>query len=327
MPEERIWFDTDPGIDDAVALVLAASEAGPAVEGFSSVAGNVGEAQAAANVLRVTRAIEEALPGALGSPRLARGADRPLLRPARHATHVHGEDGLGGRLPPLPVDLLPKRDVLPAYRALVELAPPGERFEGTLVALGPLTNVALACLCDRDWPRRVRRLVVMGGSIEAGGNATAAAEFNFFADPEAARIVLEAGFPQLDLVPIDAGRRLAFTRSQWSRLEGIATPVARLVRELTGFWRDRVEAAGMVVYDAIAWMAVHHADLFDWRAYHVTVDTAGGAADGASVADRTHRPRPSNCRVAVDARAEPFWEHFFALLKCGGGAGTASPDS
>lgn len=327
MSDIRLWFDTDPGIDDAVAILLALLEAGEAVEGFSSVAGNVAEERTAANLLRLLRAAREALPGVPvpARPRLARGADRPLLRPPRQAAEIHGEDGLGGALPPLPGPYLPGRDRLPAYRALLRLAPPGRRFEGALVALGPLTNVALACLADRDWPRRIGRLVVMGGAIEAGGNATAAAEFNFLADPEAARIVLEAGFPRLDLVPVDAGRRLALSSRQWRRLEATETPAARLVRRLLAFWRERIEGPGMVVYDAVAWMAVRHEELFDWQALPVTVDTAGGAADGASVADRRRHAPAANCRVALDARAEPFWELFFALLERGGaGPATAS---
>ena len=308
----EVWLDTDPGIDDALAITLAVAE-GVRIRGLSSVAGNVGEDLVAANLVRLREALRSAIPSALGGSEIVRGATRPLLRSRMEAVDVHGADGLGGSLPgadPAVAAALPRG----AAQRLLALAPPGSMWPGTLVALGPLTNVATAVLSDRTWPLRLSRLVVMGGSIAAGGNATPAAEFNFLADPEAAQITFTAGFPRLDLVPIDAGATLALGREQLEHLRQSPKPLAQLAARLVSYWAGRISVDGMIIYDAIAWLTVRHPELFTWRDLHVEVETTAGAGYGASFADRTYHPAPPNCRVAMGAAAEAYWNLFLSLL-------------
>ncbi len=288
-------FDTDPGIDDAIAFLLALGD-GADIAGFCTVAGNVAEDVASANAAAVLAAAGRDLP-------VHRGAPRPILRELATAQRVHGQDGLGGALPRVP-------------------APPGEpravaqllAFSDTLVAIGPLTNVATAVLCDRDWPRRVRRLVVMGGSLAAGGNMSAAAEFNFHCDPEAAEIVLSAGFPEILLVPLDCRRDVRFTPEHLERLRGMRSPLARLAARLVAPWHDRIERGGVAIYDAVAWMAARHPEIFTWEPTHVRVDIARGLAYGASVPDRRAEAPPPNVQAYQGVDAPRYWEGFFSAL-------------
>ncbi len=288
-------FDTDPGIDDAVAFLLALG-AGAEVAGFCTVAGNVPEPVAAANTAALLAAAGRDLP-------VHRGAPRPILRELETAQRVHGEDGLGGALPRVPA---PEGGPRAVERLLA--------FTGTLVAIGPLTNVATAVLCDRGWPRRVPRLVVMGGALAAGGNMSAAAEFNFHCDPEAAEIVLAAGFPEVLLVPLDCRRDLSFGPQHRDRLRGMHSPLAALAERLLAGWHGRIAAGGVTIYDAVAWMAASHPDLFTWEDLHVRVDTARGLAYGASIADRRAAAPPPNVRVYAGVDAARYWEGFFASL-------------
>jgi purine nucleosidase len=261
------------------------------------VAGNVPEPAAAGNAASLLAAAGRRFP-------VHRGASQPLLRSLRTAQDVHGADGLGGALlrAELPAGSPPAVDRLRA-------------FTDTLVAIGPLTNVATAVLCDRDWPRRVRRLVVMGGALAVGGNTTAAAEFNFRVDPEAADIVLRAGFPEILLVPLDCRRDLAFGRAEHARLQATASPLADLAQRLLQPWQGRIEAGGVAIYDAVAWMAASHPEIFRWEDLHVRVDTSGGLADGASIADRRPAAPPANVRAYAGVAATTYWDWFFEALR------------
>lgn len=281
----RPLIDTDPGIDDAIALLAA----WPDLDAITTVHGNVPEDRAARNVARLAAAAGSSL------PRFGRGADRPLLRDTLPAPeHVHGADGLAARLPEADAPAGP-----PAHRRLTAAR--------EIVAIGPLTNLATAVLCDRSWPLRVRRLVTMGGALSCGGNASPAAEFNWFADPEAARIVLRAGFSRLDIVPLDLGPVLPFGAAQRRRLAGLPGGRARAATTVLAAWDD-----GAPIYDLYAWIAHLEPDVFTWRELSVEVDATPGPSYGALVADRRRQPGSApNCRVATGADPERFWEVVF----------------
>jgi purine nucleosidase len=188
-----LLIDTDPGVDDALALLMAFADPRHDVVGLTVTAGNVGLRHTVANALKLRE-----VAGAAAAPVYA-GCPRPLLHPAPDAAYVHGEDGFG--------------DV--GYEAAAGTAAPGHAAEAIialshahagrllLVALGPLTNLALALRLDPTLPERVARLVVMGGAVTGHGNITPAAEFNVYFDPEAAHIVFE-GFPRFDLCDWEA---------------------------------------------------------------------------------------------------------------------------
>lgn len=192
--DERIplLIDTDPGVDDALALLMAFNDPRHDVVGLTVAAGNVGLEHTVANALKLVELCGLQVP-------VHAGAATPLLHPAVDAANVHGKDGFGdvGHAPPT-------RQADPEHAALAILrqshAHAGKLL---LVALGPLTNLALALRLDPTLPQRVKRLVVMGGAVTARGNITPAAEFNIAFDPEAAHIVFE-GFPHLDLADWEA---------------------------------------------------------------------------------------------------------------------------
>ena len=183
MTESRIplLIDTDPGVDDALALLMAFADARHEVVGLTIAAGNVGLSHTVGNALKLCEV------AGLDVPVFA-GCDAPLLHPARDAAYVHGQDGFGD------VGYAPATRRAEAEHAALAILRLSHAHAGRLllVALGPLTNLALALKLDPTLPHRVQRLVVMGGALTAHGNITAAAEFNIAFDPEAAHIVFEA---------------------------------------------------------------------------------------------------------------------------------------
>jgi purine nucleosidase len=199
-----VLIDTDPGIDDALALLLAFRSPEWRVEAVTTVAGNVPVDLATANARRLVGL-------AAASPVVAVGAPRPLAGPLVTAMHVHGDDGLGGLARDLAESPVP---VHPGDAADLLIAC-ARRWAGELVvvALGPLTNLALALERDRAAIAGVRAVVAMGGSVGVGGNVTAAAEFNVFVDPEAAARVLTAGLP-LTLVPLDVTSQVVWRQNR-----------------------------------------------------------------------------------------------------------------
>ncbi|MGY0634962.1 nucleoside hydrolase [Luteimonas sp. A478] len=192
--DERIplLIDTDPGVDDALALLMAFNHPGHEVVGLTVAAGNVGLEHTVANALKLVELCDARVP-------VHAGAATPLLHPAVDAANVHGKDGFGD------VGYAPATLQADAEHAALAILRQSHAHAGQLllVALGPLTNLALALRLDPTLPQRIKRLVVMGGAVTARGNITPAAEFNIAFDPEAAHIVFEA-FPNLDLADWEA---------------------------------------------------------------------------------------------------------------------------
>ena len=182
-----LLIDTDPGVDDALALLMAFNDPRHEVVGLTIAAGNVGLKHTVANALKLCEVAGIEAPVFAGCP-------GPLLHPAPDAGYVHGEDGFGD------VGYEPAQRAAEREHAAQAILRLSHEHAGKLllVALGPLTNVALALKLDPTLPERVARIVVMGGAVTGHGNITPAAEFNVYFDPEAAHIVFEA-FPQIDL--------------------------------------------------------------------------------------------------------------------------------
>ena len=213
----RIVHDGDHGIDDAIATLFLLGRPDVELVAIGTVQGNTYAEQAASNALQLLE-----VAGRTGIP-VAVGARRPLAQPANVTGRAHGRDGLGGRA-------VPHTDGLAAGSAaeqLVRLAreAPGEL---TLLATGPLTNVALALMIEPELPRLLRRVVVMGGTVERPGTITAVAETNVAMDPEAAALVHGAGF-DLTLVPLDTTMATWLRADDVARLAAAGTPVASFV--------------------------------------------------------------------------------------------------
>lgn len=308
-----LLIDCDPGIDDAVALLLAFSMPQAVdVTGITAVAGNV----ALASTERNARSIR-GFAGRSDVPVFA-GCPRPLVAAPRAAGEVHGNDGLGGvRLPGEPGGLAARHGV----DAIIEQV--GARPGLAIAAVGPLTNLAVAIVKRPDIMSRLGTLVVMGGGI-AKGNITPAAEFNVFVDPEAARTVLEAGLNPV-LVPLDATHRAPVTAAMIGELrqcgEGVAPEVGAMLEAYHGnVGRDR---PGAYVHDAMALAVLLWPELFEVRPARLTVVTDGGPERGRTVAD--FASAEPNARVVADLDADAFLERLVGRLRGFRGGGGHAP--
>ena len=226
MPQ-KILFDTDPGIDDACAILLALASPELSLEGLSIVHGNCSLEQGTTNALSVLE-----LANASHIP-VAKGCELPLVQPSLLAPETHGDSGLGYAKLPKPQS----RPVLQhGIDFLIEtiLASPGEV---TLLAIAPLTNVALAIRKEPRVVEELKEIIIMGGAIRHEGNTTALGEFNTYVDPHAAQIVYQAGIPTT-LVPLDVTYQCILTPADVSRLQKIDSPITNFVAEATRFYME-----------------------------------------------------------------------------------------
>ncbi|MGH3081443.1 MAG: nucleoside hydrolase [Gaiellaceae bacterium] len=292
---ERILIDCDPGHDDAIALLLALASPELEVLGVTTVAGNQTLEKTTANAIRVLDFVgRDDIPVAVG-------AERPLLRDPFVAAYVHGETGLDG--PDLPP---PQREPI-AQHAVEFLA---EHVGGTtLVAVGPLTNVALLFA---HYPQaRPERLVIMGGSIGLG-NVTPAAEFNIWADPEAAARVFASGL-DLTMIGLDVTHQALLLDADAERLRSSGR-TGRMVAELYDFFhrfhRDTYGFGGSPIHDAVAVAHVFRADLVETKHCQVDIECDSVLTRGRTVVDlwnRTKEAQP-NAQVGVGVDSRGFVE-------------------
>jgi purine nucleosidase len=295
----RLLIDTDTAADDAVALLMAVTAPGVEVAAITTVAGNVSVEQATSNALKVLHVC-----GRTDVPVHA-GAAGPLLRELVHATDVHGPDGMGGHWFPA----VGKQAGADALEATLDVLR-GNPGEVTWVALGPLTNLALAVEADPEACRRVRQIVVMGGAPDGVGNVTPAAEFNLWVDPEAARTVFAAGLP-VRLVGYDIGRRDALVGpAELDRLRASDSTLAAFTVDITrGLWDFCLARgqAGMDLCDPVAMAAALHPQSATWEAHAVDVHVDDEVSRGALVC-----PAGRAANVELCTRFDP--DRFRALL-------------
>ena len=294
----RIILDCDPGIDDALAIAFAHGHPGIDLVGITTVAGNVGLAKTTANALAVCEFI-----GAAGIPVTA-GCAGPLLRPALDARQVHGDSGLGGAILPPPA-ASPAGGHAIDYLIETVRAAPGEI---TLVATGPLTNIALAVQREprlADW---VRQFVIMGGSA-GRGNVTPAAEYNIWADPEAAAAVFRAGWTVV-MLGLDVTLRTGATDEVLRRMGELGPLGSKLLLPALEQYRSVRERSGPPVHDvcAVAWVA--EPDLFGLVPARVQVELAGQITSGMTVTDfdAPGEVGTGNALVAMRIDVDKFWE-------------------
>ena len=320
----KIIIDTDPGTDDALAIFLAFRSPELKIEGITPVAGNVPLELTLPNALRLVE-----IGGRTDIP-VATGADRPLVRRLITASYAHGENGLGGVQFPDPVTK-PVAESAPQLIRRIVRASPGQV---TIVALGPLTNLALAFRADPELPRMVQSIVIMGGSL-SGGNVTPSAEFNIYVDPEAAQAVFRAGAP-LVMVGLDVTRRAVLREEHIQALESGASAISRAAGRITRATMDRIRKSGSnggpVMHDSLALAAFLDPGVVTLRDYYVEVETAGEYTAGETLgytraplrrsAPMANAPAPvpdpmkfqPNCKVAVDLDAERFFKLLIGRL-------------
>ena len=290
----KVLLDCDPGHDDAIALMLALASPELELLGVTTVAGNQTLEKTTANAIRLLEFVARA------DVPVAAGADRPLVREQYVASYVHGETGLDGP------DLPPPQGA-PLDRHAVDFLADQIREHGgevTLVPTGPLTNVALLLALHPD--ARPERIVLMGGAI-AEGNVTPAAEFNIWADPEAAARVFDSGL-DVTMVGLDVTHRALFTPAHVGRLAG---RVGRMVAELLEFYghfhKEVYNFDGSPIHDAVAVAHVIRDDIVKTEHLNTEIDVESELCRGRTVVDVWRRSgREPNSHVGVDIDADGF---------------------
>ncbi len=302
-------LDTDTAQDDCVAIIVGMLDPEADLRALTMVAGNVGFDQQVRNAHLTLNAL-----GRLGEVPIHLGCRRPLVVPWVSAENVHS-DGVGG----LAMDFTDTgTETEHAVDALIRMTAeaPGEI---SVVAIGPLTNIAMAAVKDPEFVRNVKRLVIMGGSNNARGNITAAAEFNFYVDPDAAKVVFEAGFditvvPWAPLTLDDA----VFSRQQLAEIDTLGTPLSRFFLQVCGptlEFDESVGIPGTTHPDSLSVAVLLHPELVTEAAdYHVAVEASSELTRGYSAMSWGVHGLEPNASVIERADAAGFYAYLRDLL-------------
>lgn len=306
----KVILDVDTGIDDALGIILAAKSGEFDLVGITTVNGNVSLAKATENTCKILDLLQLG-----GQVPVVPGASQPLLRPMFFEHRVHGEDGLGGALRDTTVVTQPAKGFGPDFIVENVLAQPGQI---TLIMTGPLTNLALAVRKCPQLVHHVKEVVFMGGVVREHGNVTPTAEYNMFVDPEAAKVVFHAGFPELTLVGLDVTRKVLLNEDHIRELGD--TPIGRYVKQSTADYLQRyfehngVRACAM--HDPLAVAVALNRDLVTTQKLYVDVETRSDLCDGQTVCDFQNRlGMEPNMNVCLAVDDEAFFERFIRALK------------
>lgn len=299
----KIIIDTDPGQDDAVAILLAFASPELEVLGLTAVAGNVPLALTEKNARKICE-----LAGHTHTAVYA-GASRPLMRSLVTAEHVHGRTGLDG--PDLPEPSMGLQDAN-AVDFIIDTIMREKAGQVTLCALGPLTNIALAIIREPAIVPRIREIVLMGGGYFEQRNITPSAEFNIYVDPHAADVVFRSGAP-IVMMPLDVTHKVLTTRKRVDAFRSMGTPVGDATVQLLDFFErfdeEKYGTDGGPLHDPCVIAYLLRPELFSGRHCNVTVETASELTLGATVVDWWGvTERPKNALVMRDVEADGFFE-------------------
>ncbi|WP_312744322.1 ribonucleoside hydrolase RihC [Cedecea neteri] len=287
MTRTPIILDTDPGIDDAVALAAALFAPQLDLKLITTVAGNVSVDKTTRNALQLLEFWQKETP-------VAKGASVPLLRPLRDAAYVHGESGMEGYV----FTETSRRELpVPAFQAMYDCLKNSDE-PVTLVTIGPLTNVAMLLTQYPECKTRIKRVVMMGGSA-GRGNFTPTAEFNMAIDPEAAARVFDSGL-EIVMCGLDVTNRAMLAPEFLAQLPAL-NRTGKMLHALFSHYRSGSMETGLRMHDltAIAWLV--KPELFQTFPCFVAVETHGTYTSGTTVVDLEHRlERPANAQVALD---------------------------
>ena len=314
--KRRILIDCDPGIDDALAILMALAAPELDVVGITSVGGNVGIGATTRNALALATLAGRRVP-------VARGADLALVAEKRRAESVHGADGLGGVSLPAPAYAEEKASAWDFIRDKAAEFP----GELEIVAIGPLTNVALALSAYPETRKRIKAIHLMGGAI-GFGNATPAAEFNIVADPHAAAAVFQSGVP-VTMFGLDVTNRAALTEAGLAELRAVGgrvlSPCCAMLDHYLAAYRSFGRDA-LALHDplVVAWLI--DPSLVETKDYRVDVETDGRYTTGKTVVDvHAVSKRPPNAAVGVELDAGRFIALMTRLLRSYDAPGAAGP--
>ena len=303
MPARKIIIDTDPGQDDAVAILLAlGSPKEIEVLGITAVAGNVPLELTQKNARMICE-----LAGRLDIPVFA-GSKNPLAKRLVTAEHVHGKTGLDGPTLPDPTMPLQEKHAVDFIIETLRAQPAGSV---TLCPLGPLTNIASAFNQAPDIIEKVQEIVLMGGAYFEVGNITPAAEFNIYVDPEAAEIVFKAGAP-ITVMPLDVTHKALVTKARNDAFRDLGTPVGIAVAEMTDFFerydKEKYGSAGAPLHDPTVIAYLIKPKLFTGRFINVEIETKSVLTRGMTVADWWRvTDREPNAMFMGDIDADGFF--------------------
>lgn len=305
----HIILDCDPGHDDALAIILAASKiSGLHIEAITTVSGNVGVEKNTLNALKICDII------GLEEVPVAQGAAKPLIKKGEIAEQIHGKSGLDG--PSLPEFPAKKQADIHAVDLIIDKVLHSEKAV-TLVPTGPLTNIALAMIREPGIIPKIDEIVLMGGGTF--GNWTPAAEFNIYVDAEAAKVVFESGVP-ITMFGLDVTHQALATKEVVDKLSEIDNPVAGFVVELLQFfsltYKEFFDFEGGPVHDPCTVAYLMDSSIFDFQQVHVDIETKGEFTYGMTAVDRLGvTGKEPNVKFAHQMDKEKFWDLFYQALK------------
>ena len=299
----KVILDVDPGVDDAMALCWALFNPGLDVVAVTAVGGNCTPAQATRNVQAIIESLDPPRWPRLG----AASEPEPDVGPPPEGRGLFGPDGLGG----VELPVAERQHLLPSEKVICDLVRAAPDAI-TIVALGPLTNIARAFQRDPELASLVGRVVIAGGTVSGPGNFTPAAEFNMFCDPPAARAVFRSASTKT-LIPLDVTNRVVLSFDLYHQLPDETTRIGSLLRKIlpSAFrgYRQRFGLEGIHVHDTVALMAVVYPELFTTVESAGDVETTGELTTGMTVFDRRRIPAwRHNMEVATDLQKDAVIE-------------------
>ena len=305
----KVIMDCDPGIDDGIALAYAAAHQDEIeLLAVTTFAGNQTIDKVTKNALELVDFY------GLKEP-VARGQERPLVKEVIHAEEFHGETGLGHCVLPETGTKAASDNAVFFIREILDDLPEGQQV--TFIETAPMTNLALLLRVFPEVKDKIRRIVFMGGAVK-GGNVTPAAEFNIYADPEAAKIVFEAGIP-LVMCGLDATMKCNLTRNQIMKLCQSGNPVARACGDMAGYVLENSSKYRCVasIHDAVPFMYLLHPEFFKMEKAILDVDCSDGAGRGAMLCDFRwwlHDEEKIKDMILTDADTESFQQELFEAI-------------
>ena len=305
----KVIMDCDPGIDDGIALAYAAAHQDELeLLAITTFAGNATIDKVTKNALELVDFYGLKVP-------VARGQERPLVKEVIHAEEFHGETGLGHCVLPETGTKAASDNAVFFIREILDDLPEGQQV--TFIETAPMTNLALLLRVFPEVKDKIRRIVFMGGAVK-GGNVTPAAEFNIYADPEAAKIVFEAGIP-LVMCGLDATMKGNLTKNQIMKLCQSGNPVARACGDMAGYVLENSSKYRCVasIHDAVPFMYLLHPEFFKMEKAILDVDCSDGAGRGAMLCDFRwwlHDEEKIKDMILTDADTESFQQELFEAI-------------
>lgn len=305
--KEKIIIDTDPGIDDAVAIIFAMFSKYIDIKLITTVAGNVDVNKTTENALKILSEYNKSIP-------VAKGMNQPILQTLETASHVHGDSGMDGykfKKPNFNL-LLNKHAIKAMCDQLAKL--PNKSI--SIVALAPLTNIAIFLLMYPELKTKIKRIVLMGGAINRG-NASPAAEFNFYSDPEAAKIVLSQSNLDITIVPLEIGLKSLIYKNDINQFKKL-NKTGQIFYSLFNHYRGGSLNSGLKMYDPTVITYIEHPEFFETIKCYADVQTAKGLTYGYSLFDLRNKLKlPANINLCTDIDSDQFnkWFHD-SMTKC-----------